>query len=68
MWILINQPCPIFRFQILADEKAVSDLLPKMVSAIRFIRRDPEDPLAQLELICACEHAVQVRFDSPLYV
>ncbi|KAL5104483.1 Talin-1 [Taenia crassiceps] len=46
-------------YHILADEKAVSDLLPKMVSAIRFIRRDPEDPLAQLELICACEHAIQ---------
>ncbi|VDK38281.1 unnamed protein product [Taenia asiatica] len=46
-------------YHILTDEKAVSDLLPKLVSAIRFIRRDPEDPLAQLELIYACEHAIQ---------
>ncbi|VDM32021.1 unnamed protein product [Hydatigera taeniaeformis] len=46
-------------YHIFTDEKAVSDLLPKMVGAIRFIRRDPEDPLAQLELICACEHAIQ---------
>lgn len=45
---------------MVTDERAVNDLLPKMVSAIRFIRRDPEDPLAQLELICTCEHAVRV--------
>ncbi|CDS39815.1 talin [Echinococcus multilocularis] len=46
-------------YHILINEKTVSDLLPKIVSAIRFIRRDPEDPLAQLELICACENAIQ---------
>ncbi|KAM3178827.1 hypothetical protein ACTXT7_001784 [Hymenolepis weldensis] len=46
-------------YHMVTDERAVNDLLPKMVSAIRFIRRDPEDPLAQLELICTCEHAVQ---------
>ena len=47
--------------QMVADERAVNDMLPKIVSAIRFIRCNPEDPLAQLELICTCEHAIQVR-------
>ncbi|VDN98923.1 unnamed protein product [Rodentolepis nana] len=46
-------------YHVTTDERAVNDLLPKMVSAIRFIRRDPEDPLAQLELICTCKQAVQ---------
>ena len=53
---------------MLTDERAVNDVLPKMVSAIRFIRSNPEDPLAQLELICTCEHAIQVRLDSLFYV
>uniref|UniRef100_A0A5K3F0Y5 FERM domain-containing protein n=1 Tax=Mesocestoides corti TaxID=53468 RepID=A0A5K3F0Y5_MESCO len=46
-------------YHMVADERSVSDSLPKLVSAIRLIRRNPDDPLAQLELIYTCEHIIQ---------
>lgn len=50
-----------FPLKILSDSKAVNELMPKMVAAIRFIRRDPENPLAMLELLCASQQAIGVR-------
>lgn len=45
--------------QVCADGKAVAEMIPKLVMAIRETRRDPEDPLAQLELINVCMDFVQ---------
>ncbi|VDK30451.1 unnamed protein product [Dibothriocephalus latus] len=54
-------------YHILEDAKVVNELTPKLVSAIRYVRSRPDDPLAQLELICACQQVVEVSASSLLY-
>ncbi|VDL91083.1 unnamed protein product [Schistocephalus solidus] len=46
-------------YHILEDARVVNELTPKLVAAIRYVRSHPDDPLAQLELICACQQVVE---------
>ncbi|KAL7064228.1 hypothetical protein AAHC03_04719 [Spirometra sp. Aus1] len=46
-------------YHILEDARVVNELTPKLVAAIRYVRSRPEDPLAQLELICASQQVVE---------
>uniref|UniRef100_A0A1I8G859 Vinculin n=1 Tax=Macrostomum lignano TaxID=282301 RepID=A0A1I8G859_9PLAT len=43
-------------YQLTQDCKTVAEMIPRLILSVRAVRRDPDDTVAQLELIGSCQH------------